>query len=237
MLRRFVLNGFIIACLAFVSNNPSSFNVSFHATIDTFDFANRLQLFSLTDSIASMLWNAPSFKIIKHTATKTFTELPVLQLIDRNNDGVAEEFAYAKNERASDTREFGFFFDTNRDGNVDYLVYNGGPMFTEGFAKMLWMNYHAIDRNGDGKVDIFIFNGVSLGDDGMMDEGKSAWLYDNNYDGIFETGEYLGKNFQQAIEKKDDEFQIKTCIGIRTWKDDNDMSFWNAILKDINSLK
>lgn len=215
----------------------SSREISFDSAKDTFSFDNRLAIFITIDSIANVLWNSKTDKTLKKEPAGTFSALPILLLTDRNGDNKAEEFAFVAREDKKDTPEFGFFFDLNMDGKADYLVYNGGPLFKKDFTKMFWMNYHAIDSNGDGTVDIFVFNTVHLQGEEMYDEGTSGWIYDRDFDGIFDSAEYLGRDFQQSIPVTDSAFAIKSAVGERSWKMDTDMSFWNGILREINSVR
>jgi hypothetical protein len=209
---------------------------TFDPAKDTFSFDNRLSIFIAIDSIVNVLWNSKTDKTLRKEPTGTFSALPILLLTDRNGDNKAEEFAYVAREDKKDTPEFGFFFDLNKDGKADYLVYNGGPLFKKDFTQMFWMNYHAIDSNGDGKVDIFVFNTVHLQGEEMYDEGTSGWIYDRDFDGVFDSAEYLGKDFQQAIPVSDSAFTIKSAVGERSWKVDTDMGFWNGILKEISEV-
>jgi hypothetical protein len=101
--------------------------------------------------------------------------------------------------------------------------------------KFYWSKYHWIDSNYDGKIDIYVNPTVDLDGDKSPDEGVTAWVYDTDFDGDVDKAEYLGKNFQKAIEKTEDVFVIKAWTGeIKAGKDFN--SFRNKVLSDINSL-
>ncbi|HEU0109850.1 MAG TPA: hypothetical protein VFQ73_03190 [Flavisolibacter sp.] len=204
---------------------------------DSFSFEKRLQIFTEIDRQANELWHSPKTKILKKAGSATFTSLPLLLLFDRNNDNQPEEFAYVKSENNQETQEFGFFFDLDGNGSADYIVYNGGPLFSKDFSKMYWMNYHWIDSNNDGKIDTYVFNAVNSSGAAFYDEGLSAWIYDRNGDGLFDEAEYLGKDVQQTIEKISGAFIIKTSLGERSWKENEDMSFKNTMLAEINKLK
>ena len=199
---------------------------------DTFPFANRLAVFAAIDAQATQLWNSKKMKLLKTTSSATIPDLPVLLLYDRNGDRKAEEFAYTVSSK-KESQEFGFYFDTDADGRPDYLIYNGGPMYSKDFSKMFWMNYHFMDTNGDGRIDIAVYNTVRLKGDDLYDEGISAWIYDRDYDGRFDSAEYLGKDFRQAIEKKDGAFLIKTPMGERPWPEQKDLTLQNNILKEV----
>jgi hypothetical protein len=203
---------------------------------DSFSLQNKMQIFSELDGISNLLWNSKKNKTVKKGFTTTFPGLPVIKLDDRNGDGRAEQFSYLADEKITRSQEFGFFYDLNNDGRRDYLVYNGGPLFTKDFSKMFWMNYHLIDANGDGSIDIFVYNGVNLTEENFYDEGVSAWIYDKDFDGIFEEAEYIGKDFVKKIEKKDGKFQIKSAMGTVQFDEKKDLSTWSRVINDIDLL-
>lgn len=199
---------------------------------DTFPFARRLAVFAAIDAQATQLWNSKKTRLLKTAASATIPGLPLLLLYDRNGDRKAEEFAYVASSK-KESPEFGFYFDTDSDGRPDYIIYNGGPMYSKDFSKMFWMNYHFIDSNSDGHIDIAVYNTVRLKGDELYDEGISAWIYDRDFDGRFDSAEYLGRDFRQTIEKKDGTFLIKTPMGERPWPEDKDLTLQNNILKEV----
>lgn len=202
---------------------------------DTFPYTNRLATFLAIDERANQLWHSKKIKLLKTTSSATIPELPVLQLFDRDGDRKGEEFAYM-DKKHHESPEFGFYFDTDGDKRPDYIIYNGGPMFSKDFSRMFWLNYHWIDSNGDGKIDIMIYNTVRPKGDDLYDEGISAWIYDRDFDGVFDSAEYLGKEFQQNIEKKDGAFLVKIPGEDIRWEETRDMTFANNILKDVTAL-
>jgi hypothetical protein len=205
--------------------------------LGSFDFDRRRNFYETIDNLANRLWNSPENVPLKREKKETFEELPVLELMDRDLDGKADEFAYFPEERR-ESQVFGFIFDLNRDGKVDYIVFNGGPVFTKEFKRTVWMNYHWIDSNYDGKIDITTYNAIDLDDDGFLDEGISAWAYDTDFDGLIDRVEYLGEDLERPVEKTEGVFVIK-----RAHKMDIELKFRegfdpfiNKILFDINSM-
>ena len=132
------------------------------------------------------------------------------------------------------SQEFGFIFDLNKDGKIDYIVFNQGLAMTKDI-KPYWSKYHWIDSNFDGKIDIHVIPTVDLDGDGFPDEGVTAWIYDTNFDGDVDKAEYLGKDFQKPIEKTEGGFIIKAWTGeFKAGKDY--FSGKSKILSAINSL-
>ncbi|MCX7771201.1 MAG: hypothetical protein N2202_09025 [Proteobacteria bacterium] len=204
--------------------------------ITPFEFGKRLEIYERIDKISNALLRSKIYKVIKENTTETFKNYPILQLVDRNGDGKPDEFLYFTKKREK-TQELGFIYDLNRDGKIDYIVFNGGPMFTKEFT-FYWMNYHWIDSNYDGKIDILVYNDIDLDGDKFIDEGITAWIYDKDFDGSTDEGEYLGKKIKKVIEKKDGFLLIKR-VGDETKLKMYEMeifSFPNMILKDINSM-
>lgn len=117
-----------------------------------------------------------------------------LDLRDTDGDGRTESFSLYSGPGEPMT-DINFFFDINEDGRTDYLVLDVGmsTMVSSGEATgFMWINHHMLDRNQDGRVDTQVFNDVDLSGDERPDDGLSAWLYDDDFDGRVDGGEYRG---------------------------------------------
>jgi hypothetical protein len=241
---RFLVNAALIlivtgcAAPAMEKKDVGALSVYKQKTLDelgAFEFEKRMYVFNTIDGIANQLVKSPSYSVVrKEGSRKIFKDFTILELVDRDLDGKAEQFSY-ESEKRQKTNEFGFMFDLNRDGKVDYVVFNGGLAFTRDFKKGAWFNYHWIDSNYDGKIDIAVFNNyISLDGDSFFDEGISGWVYDTNFDGLIDKAEYLGDNFQQPVEKRGGEFFVlKTFLG-KIEVDNFGIS--DTILSDLNSV-
>lgn len=167
--------------------------------IDGFEYEERLQIYQTVDGIADRLRKSPESRDITNTSSQFGEKTMSLRLLDRDLDRVPDQFAYLQAGERS-TQEFGFMFDLNKDGRMDYLVFNGGPAITSE-AKMYWMNYHWIDSNYDGKVDIKVNNAVSPDSGRLPDSGITAWIYDSDFDGYADKAEYLGPGIVEPIRE------------------------------------
>lgn len=203
--------------------------------LGNFDFGRRLYIYETLDEIANKLWKSPTTTILTKKNIDTFEKFPILELIDRDLDGQPDQFAYVAEEGGS-TQEFGFFFDLNKDGRVDYLVFNGGPMFTQEL-KFYWMNYHWIDSNNDGRVDMKVNNAVSL------EAGKqpskpdlTVWLYDIDLDGKIDAAEYLGEGIVKPVPQNDGVLSVNWFMRDRSIPvgKESIADLENKILADIN---
>jgi hypothetical protein len=205
--------------------------------LGSFDFEKRMYICETINDLAIQLNRSPVGTTLKKSgARQVFKDFPALELGDRDLDGKAEQFAYLP-EKGENTQEFGFIFDLNRDGNVDYIVFNGGIGFTKDFKKFIWNNYHWIDSNYDGKIDIFVYNNnISLDDDSFPDEGITGWVYDMDFDGFVDKAEYLGDSFQQPAEERNGIFIIKAFFGEKRWAKTDSFEFCDKILSDINFI-
>jgi hypothetical protein len=201
--------------------------------LGTFRFNDRKYIHETLDELANQLRASRKYTVLIRKETKTFEAFPILELIDRDGDGKADSFAYTPKD-GGDTQEFGFIFDLNKDGKIDYIVFNQGLAMTKDM-KFYWSKYHWIDSNYDGKIDIYVNPTIDLDGDKSPDEGVTAWVYDTDFDGDVDKAEYLGKNFQKSIEKTEGGFIIKAWTGeFKVGKDF--FSFRNKVLSDINSL-
>jgi len=180
------------------------FSVHKQRTLDelgTFAFDRRFYIYETLDEIANKLWTSPKSTIVKKTRIEEHGEVGILQLSDRDLDGQPDMFALLPAE-GDDTQDFGFLFDLNKDGRADYLVFNGGPMFTKE-SEFYWMNYHWIDSNYDGQIDIMVNNAVAQDASKSPQKGLTAWLYDSDFDGYTDKAEYMGVGITKAVEEKE----------------------------------
>jgi len=215
-------------------------NVYKQKTLDElgpFDFEKRMYIFETINELAYQLKKSPKYSLLIEEKRKIPEEVNdifyVLKLEDRDMDGKADQFAFS--EKGEDTQDYGFIFDLNRDGKIDYIVFNGGPMITKGL-KIVWQNYHWIDSNYDEEIDIFVYNNnIDSNSDKSMDNGISGWVYDTDFDGLVDKAEYRGYDFVIPIKKENDVFTIKTIFGDTEYiyiKNE----FRNQMLSEINSI-
>jgi len=248
------------------------------AALGPFDMDKRQVFHTVLNDAANRLWHSSSSVELKKQKVARSTEFPVLILLDRDKDGRPDEFAYVpdkgphfachvfflmKEVRVTASyglsQDFGFIFDLNKDGKVDYIIFNGGPIQTkketvnreelnaylndwfdgsQSSGLVMWENYHLIDSNGDAKIDIAVYNAVDLNQDRLPDEGVTAWVYDTNFDGVFDRGEYLAKDFQKDMERKDGVLILQRRYGGIAQFGPGDKAFagFDKILFDVNSF-
>jgi hypothetical protein len=210
--------------------------------LGTFRFSDRKYIYETLDKLANQLRASPKYTVLIRKETNTFEDFPILELVDRDGDGKADLFVYVtksgelpKGYPFRSSQEFGFIFDLNKDGKIDYVVFNQGLARTKDM-KPYWSKYHWIDSNFDGKIDINVIPTVDLDGDKRPDDGVTAWIYDTNFDGDVDKAEYLGKDFQKPIENTEDGFIIKDWTGERKVGKDYFSDIFSKILTEINSL-
>lgn len=174
------------------SSNAPHDNTTGNATkITPYDDQHRWETYVAFRNEFERLWLRPSSKKeLKKGNFATFKDFPMLTLEDRDGDGKADFYSYDRRDRSGMTQEFGAFFDLNGDSRPDWIVYYGGLFFTKNMKLLMW--YHsAIDTNGDGRFDVRVYGAIDLDGDGLPDEDATAWVYDTNYDGLVDKGEYI----------------------------------------------
>ena len=207
--------------------------------IGQFKWGQRLQIRTAIDGVALRLLaigkSSPPIREGKSKLMEGFAT-PIIALYDKDLDGSPDTFANIA-VGGTISLDFSFIFDLNHDGRIDYAVFNGGPLPTKDM-KVCWMNYHYIDSNYDGRVDIVIYN-VYLDWDGFLDKNIGAWLYDTDFDGAIDKGEYLGMDVEMSIPGTDDGFLIKSATGEkRLLKKDLQaaLASLSSLLSEVNEL-
>ncbi len=122
-----------------------------------------------------------------------------LQLEDRDGDGGVDFYAYLPEPGIDETQDFGAIFDLDRDGRPDWIVFYGG-VFPAADQTVLWWSHHAIDRNRDGRADVYVTDLVDHDGDGLMDLGRTAWIYDDDFDGRIDRAEHLTADGAVALK-------------------------------------
>lgn len=213
------------------------------AVIGQFRLDNRESIRKNIDALTRQLIREPKRKVLMTTRTKTIEKRPVLKLVDKDGDGNPDQFVYIQKDTANwDTPDYGFIYDLNSDGRIDYIVYNQGIVLAKDEAnpfKFVHTLYHWIDSNNDGVIDIWIYPDIDLDEDGMVDEMVYGWLYDQNGDGVVDSGEYIGVTVNQPIEIESGLVKIQR-FGHDSLKSVNDnlstiQKLSNKILVDINN--
>ncbi len=154
-----------------VRDRLAEYNQRICCGVEAFDRKNPIEFYETMDYWSHILRTSRVHRELRQIRTTIFKDHPILGLSDKDGDSKVDSFAYYP-ESSRRTVEFGFVFDLNEDGKIDYLVFNGGPMMTKDFEAVIWMNYHSMDSNGDGRVDIFIYNDIDLDGDRRPDRGS-----------------------------------------------------------------
>ena len=198
--------------------------------LGTFKFNERKNIYETFDELANRLRASRYYVVLKKKEIKIDDKVSVLELVDRDGDGKADQFVLYPTM----TPDFGFMFDLNKDGKIDYIVFNQGLALTKDM-KPYWSKYHWIDSNFDGKIDIHVIPTIDLDGDKCPDKGVTAWIYDTNFDGDVDKAEYLGKDFQKPIENTEGVFIIKEW-GIESKEGKDYFSRMSKVLSEINSM-
>jgi len=225
----------VLACAPLLSE----YKQSSLATLGPFELSRQLEFVHTIDGVAEALWNSPyHVKTTSHN-TKTIQGCPMLTFLDRDGDGKPEMFAYGVGKDEC-RHEWGLFFDLNRDGKVDYLVFNGGLVPVKDPIRIRWWNYHCIDSNSDGNIDVLVFTDIDLNDDTLPDEGITVWLYDTDFDGRIDRGEILGNNIRRLLDEENGAFLLKRAYpgNAPTIPKGSELSrIFNEMLHDVNSYQ
>lgn len=200
-----------------------------------FDFERRAYMLETINELSMQCHGLPQRKVIASASTKTIGDGPILSLIDVDGDKKPEQFAYAE-QAGPNTAHFGYLWDLNGDGKADWLTFNQGTMIAEPM-KIVWTSYHMIDTNYDGKADVWIYPDTDLNADGKMEEGVFAWIYDSDFDGGIDGGEYLGQDVAEAMECTDDRIRTRCVLSKELLiGEPGPLDFATAMLTDINKL-
>ncbi|WP_171236754.1 hypothetical protein [Ruegeria sp. HKCCA6837] len=219
--------------LIFVSENKKSRVAS---KIGPYSDKRRWQIYKKLDKEFNRLWDKRANPFAASVNTRTFRGFPYLLLEDRDRDGVADSYAYLKGKGNQDTQEFGAFWDLAGDGTLDWLVFYGGVTIAEG-AKMSFWHRHLIDRNNDGKFDTLVVNNVDQDGNGMIEQGKTVWLYDANFDGRIDAAEHIVGGKVSKLQAENGRFDTKDPFSDTVRVGERFPTVFDQIASDIKKVK
>ncbi|MCA0930082.1 hypothetical protein [Ruegeria profundi] len=196
----------------------------------------RWQIYKKLDKEFSRLWDKPANPVAATANTRTFGGFPYLLLEDRDRDGVADFYAYLQNKSNQDTQEFGAFWDLAGDGTPDWLVFYGGLSIAEG-TKMAFWHRHLIDRNNDGAFDTLVVNNIDQDGNGMIEQGKTVWLYDANFDGRVDAAEHIIRGKVTTLKAENGRFDTKNPFSDPVPVGERFPIIFDQIASDIKKVK
>jgi hypothetical protein len=182
------------------------------AEIGPYEHERRAYTLETIDELCRVIRRFPNRDIVATLETDTFGDGPILDLMDIDGDGVADTYAYSEEGGGGgNTQHFGWIYDLNADGKFDHIVFSQGVMIAKPM-RLISTFYHAIDSNYDDRADIWVFPDTDLDGDGMVDEGVFTWIYDVDFDGRIDSGEYLGMGVSQPVACVDDILEVKCAM-------------------------
>lgn len=201
-----------------------------------FEFERRSYILETIEELSRTIRTFPDRKIIATVTTSTIADSPMLDLIDIDRDGHADMYVYSREGGGGgSSQHFGFVFDLNEDGRYDHVVFSQGTMIVKPF-KIISTFYHNIDSNYDGRIDIWVKPDTDLDHDGTVDEGVFSWLYDRDFDGCIDDGEYLGMGISMPMAGDNEEIELECVMGGRLDVGNAELlGFGTSMLVDINS--
>lgn len=179
------------------------------ADVLPYDVSSRAETHRAMRRLGQLSLNPLFNQIVDEIETDTFPEWPRLVLVDNDNDKVADYFNYYSDEGPSDL--YGTFFSLVDDGPPAWVVFPVGP-FLDDNKEFLFLFTHWVDQNSDGKLDLIIQEDVDLNGSGEPEAGTTAWLADDDFDGLIDTAMHCVQLRCSEITAKNGVFDLKLVI-------------------------
>jgi len=195
------------------------------------------RLFMDMDTLPYLIMGTEEAKLIKtDTMLMADNAVHVIEYYDLDKDGIADEF-HALTKEGKPSQDFGFMYDLNKDGMVDYIIFWGGLMFThdQEFYKYL---YHWVDEDYDGKIDLVTSSVVNQPGDSLPDPHHVIWIKDLNADGLVDDVSYMHipDGTMKPVAKENGIWYFATVFG-RKKVDPMDAAYFEFYYKLLNKVK
>lgn len=199
--------------------------------------ANRIEIYQSMDLLPRIVWGKLKTKVVSKKQCHIGGKDYLILLNDYDNDNVADQFALQTLEGKDVQGEFGFVYDLNSDGKIDYVVYNGGLMMYKN-NDFNYFFYHWIDSNFDGKIDALANNVFVSPNDSLPNLNIVLWIIDEDKNGkpdAIDTIDIQNKN-RNTLQASDGIWNFNNMFGpqIINSNDDDCYKYMNEYLKALN---
>lgn len=200
---------------------------------------NRIGFYQSMDKIPRIVWGKIKPDFISKKRFTLENQNYWIAFYDFDNDANADQFVIQTLEGKELTSEFGFLYDLNQDGKVDYIIYNGGTMMDKN-NDFYYFFYHWIDTDFDGIVDALAYNIIVYQGDTLPDARKVLWVMDTDKNGKPDLVDYTDTNNMttNALIAAEGKWNYNTPFGLRTVESNDDHYFkiYTEYLQAINGL-
>jgi hypothetical protein len=187
----------------------------------------------------------PFFILGKGTVVLTRTDTMLLrgtihkvQMYDLDKDGIADEF-HVLSKEGKPSQDFGFLYNPNRDGMVDYIVFWGGIAITRD-QEVYKYTYHWVDEDYDGNIDMETSSVAKQPGDSLPDPHYVLLVRDMNADGAAEEVSFmhLPGGVMQPVALTNGKSYCETMFGRREIDpaDRQHFAFYNRVLSKFRKI-
>ena len=206
-------------------------------TMPSFNNDNRMDLYQSMDLLPRIVWGKLETKFITKKQCTINNASYLIVLNDYDNDGVADQFVLQTLDGKDVWKEFGFIYDLNKDGKIDYIVYNGGFELGKN-NDFYYFFYHWIDSNFDGKIDALVYNVFVNSNDSLPDPQLILWVIDADKNGKPDSIDFIDIQNRKVnpLNALDGIWNFMDSFGSKTVNSNDDKYFkiMNEYMKALN---
>ncbi len=182
-----------------------------------FDMDMRMDLYVSMDQLPRFLMEKLKPTLLRSSKASVQGQVYWLAFYDFDGDDLPDKFALQTHDKKVMPDDFGFLYDLNRDGETDYIIYNGGSMIT-GSSPFYHYFYHWIDSNFDGKIDVIAYVHVIYSEGSRPDPTKVFWIMDRDGNGAPDLVDFTDNKDQSShpIELSEGVWTYRTLFGLKT---------------------
>jgi hypothetical protein len=200
-----------------------------------YDVSRRVEVHRVMQRLGQLSLNPLFNKTVGEIETETLPGLPRLVLVDNDNDEIADYFIYYSDDGPSDL--YGAFFGLVEGGPPAWIVFPVGPVIDDE-KQFLYLFSHWVDQNSDGEVDLTVHEDVDMDDTGWPESGVSAWLADDDFDGLIDTAMHCAELQCTGIDADNGVLDLKLAfnqrgVTFRVGEEFPNAHFLNGLLHDL----
>ncbi len=205
--------------------------------LSSFNNDNRMDFYQSMDLLPRIVWGKLESKFLTKKQCTINNESYMLVLSDYDNDAIADQFVLQTLDGKDVWKEFGFMYDLNKDGKIDYIVYNGGFELSKN-NDFYYFFYHWIDADFDGKMDALAYNVFVHPGDSLPDPNTVLWIMDTDKNGEPDSIDCIDIQNRNvtSLNALDGIWNFNDAFGSKTvnLNDDNYFKTMNEYLKALN---